>query len=150
MGKKALFIDRDGTINRDCPYCRDPADLKIYDDSVQLMRKYQEDGYLIVIVTNQSGVNRGYFTEEELNRFNQKLLGELKDRGVQVDALYYCPHRPDENCTCRKPKPGLIERASADLDIEISSSILVGDRDDIEGVLARSLNMKYQIIKRKA
>ena len=149
VANKALFIDRDGTINRDCPYCHDPADLRIYEDSVDLMKKYQDDGYLIVVITNQSGVNRGYFTKEELERFNDELVSRLEKSGVTVDAVYYCPHRPDENCNCRKPKTGMVEQASEDLDIDLRSSIVIGDRDDMDGQLARNLKMEYRIINRK-
>ncbi len=145
--KKALFIDRDGTINRDCPYCRDPKDLVIYDDAVDIIRNYRESGYLIVIVTNQSGINRGYFTEEQYEEFNRALLSELERRGAKVDAVYHCPHRPDEGCTCRKPGTGLILRAVNDLDIDLGGSIVIGDRDDVDGEMARRLGMQYRILR---
>lgn len=146
--RKALFVDRDGTINRDCPYCKDVNDLEIYEDTVEIMKEYQDRGYLIIIITNQSGIARGYFTVKELDTFNNALLDELKKRGVFVDALYYCPHHPDEGCNCRKPSTGLIERAIKDFEIDISKSIMIGDRDDIDGKLARALGMNYKIISR--
>ena len=74
MARKALFIDRDGTINRDCPYCHDLKELYVYDDAVQVMKEYEEKGYLIIIVTNQSGINRGYFTENEFHLFHNEFL----------------------------------------------------------------------------
>lgn len=145
---RAVFIDRDGTINHDCPYCKDPDQLIIYDDAVEIMRDYQEKGFLVIIVTNQSGVNRGYFTETELENFNLALRKELEKRGVRIDALYYCPHRPDENCSCRKPRTGLIDRAADEHGIDVRKSIIIGDRDDIEGEMARSLGIEYRILKR--
>jgi histidinol-phosphate phosphatase family protein len=145
--KKALFIDRDGTINHDCPYCRDPKDLRIFDDAVHIIRDFRKRGFLIVIVTNQSGINRGYFSEAEFEAFNSALLDELERRGAKVDAVYHCPHRPDEGCLCRKPGTGLVMQAARDLDIDLSSSFVVGDRDDVDGEMARRLGMKYMIIK---
>ena len=144
---KALFIDRDGTINHDCPYCRDPKDLRIYDDAVNIIKDFRKRGFLIVIVTNQSGINRGYFSEAEFEKFNSALLKELEREGAKVDAVYHCPHRPDEGCLCRKPGTGLLLQAARDLDIDLNSSFVVGDRDDVDGEMARRLGMKYMIIK---
>jgi histidinol-phosphate phosphatase family protein len=144
---KALFIDRDGTINHDCPYCRDPKDLRIYDDAVNIIKDFRKRGFLIVIVTNQSGINRGYFSEAEFEKFNSALLKELERAGAKVDAVYHCPHRPDEGCLCRKPGTGLLLQAARDLDIDLNSSFVVGDRDDVDGEMARRLGMKYMIIK---
>ncbi len=146
---KALFIDRDGTINHDCPYCKDPRDLKIYPDAVALMKDYQEKGFLIIIVTNQSGIGRGYFSEKEMQKFNDHLLDELSRMGVEVDAIYHCPHMPGASCNCRKPKPGMILEAAEDFDIDLNSSFIVGDKDSIEGELARTLGMQYTILKRE-
>ncbi len=144
---KALFIDRDGTINHDCPYCKDPKDLRIYDDAVDIIKDFRKRGFLIVIVTNQSGINRGYFSEAEFEKFNSALLNELERAGAKVDAVYHCPHRPDEGCLCRKPGTGLLLQAARDLDIDLNSSFVVGDRDDVDGEMARRLGMKYMIIK---
>ena len=144
---KALFIDRDGTINHDCPYCKDPKDLRIYDNAVDIIKDFRKRGFLIVIVTNQSGINRGYFSEAEFEKFNSALLKELEREGAKVDAVYHCPHRPDEGCLCRKPGTGLLLQAARDLDIDLNSSFVVGDRDDVDGEMARRLGMKYMIIK---
>ncbi|WP_229657514.1 D-glycero-alpha-D-manno-heptose-1,7-bisphosphate 7-phosphatase [Thermogymnomonas acidicola] len=144
----ALFIDRDGTINRDCPYCHDPRDLHIYEDAVEVMGFFQSLGFMIVIVTNQSGIGRGYFSVEEMEEFNSHLLSSLRKRGVRVTAVYYCPHRPEEGCSCRKPATGLVERAARELSIDLSRSFIVGDRDDVDGELARRLSMPYMIMVR--
>ncbi|MCL4330474.1 MAG: HAD family hydrolase [Candidatus Thermoplasmatota archaeon] len=148
MLKPAIFTDRDGTLNRDCPYCHNVEDLVIYPDAVDVLREYQGKGFLVVMITNQSGINRGYFTEREFTEFNHALKLSLEDRGVRIDAIYFCPHRPDENCDCRKPKTALIERAVNDLNIDLERSVILGDRDDIEGELARKLGIKPIILKR--
>lgn len=148
MKNKALFIDRDGTINRDCPYCHKLEDLFIYDDAVDIMREYQNRGYLIIILTNQSGIGRGYFTVEEFWNFHNHLLKELEKKGVHVNATYFCPHKPEDKCPCRKPNTGLLERAVKDFNINVEESIVIGDRDDIDGEMARRFGIKYKIIKR--
>ena len=148
MRRGALFIDRDGTINKDCPYCHDVKDLYIYEDAVEIMKEYKNKGYLIIIITNQSGINRGYFTDQEFHAFHNELLKRLNEREVEVDKTYYCPHRPDENCRCRKPNLGMIEKAMEEFDIDLKSSIIIGDRDDMEGEMGRRLEIKYRILKR--
>ncbi len=112
-------------------------------DAVRLMKKYQQKGFLLIIITNQSGVNRGYFTEEDLGRFNTALVKRLEHMGVRIDAIYYCPHRPDEGCNCRKPGTGLIEKAMLDFPIDLEHSVMVGDRDDMDGEMARRLGIEF-------
>jgi len=145
--RKALFIDRDGTIIEDVPYSANPGKIVIYQDAVDLMRNYANRGYLIVMVTNQSGINRGYFTLEELEKFNDVLTGMLKSRGVNVDAIYFCPHKPEEHCRCRKPETGMVVDAAADLGIDLKNSVMAGDRDDMDGELARRTGMKFILMK---
>jgi len=145
--RKALFIDRDGTIIEDVPYAANPEKIVIYQDAVDLMRDYANRGYLIVMVTNQSGINRGYFTLEELEKFNDVLTGMLKSRGVNVDAIYFCPHKPEEHCRCRKPETGMVVDAAADLGIDLKNSVMAGDRDDMDGELARRTGMKFILMK---
>ncbi len=143
MSKPAVFVDRDGTLNRDCPYCHDPKDLYVFADTVELLKKYADMGYFIFIVTNQSGLNRGYFTRRELDSFNEALKKELKTMGVTIDHIFICPHTPEENCNCRKPATGMIDQALDSYDIDISRSVFVGDRDDMDGELARKFGMKF-------
>jgi histidinol-phosphate phosphatase family protein len=123
-------------------------DLYIYDDAVELMKEYQKNCYIIIILTNQSGIGRGYFTIDEFWRFHNHLLKELEKRGVKIYATYFCPHRPEENCPCRKPNTGMIEKAVREHNIDVENSIVVGDRDDIDGEMARRFGIKYMIIKR--
>ncbi|MEM0116821.1 MAG: HAD family hydrolase [Thermoplasmata archaeon] len=146
--RKALFIDRDGTINRDCPYCHKIEDLYIYEDAVQLMKEYQKKGYIIIILTNQSGIGRGYFTIDDFWSFHNALLKKLEERGIHIYATYFCPHKPEDNCSCRKPNTGLLERAIKENNIDVENSIVVGDRDDVDGEMARRYGINYLIIKR--
>lgn len=143
MAKPAIFVDRDGTLNRDCPYCHDPKDLYIFADTVKIIKGYQDTGYYVFLVSNQSGVNRGYFTLEQMNEFNQALFDGMEKMGVYVDDAFICPHRPDENCNCRKPSPGLIEQAMEKYDIDMSKSVYIGDRDDMDGELARRFHLNF-------
>ena len=145
---KALFIDRDGTINVDCPYCSKPEQIRIYKDAIDLIRNYRKFGFLIIVISNQSGIGRKLFSEEDVIRFNDSLNVCLKKFNAEVDKFYFCPHKPEDNCNCRKPKDGMIKKAMADNDIDLIGSIFVGDRDDIDGELARGLSMHYKILKR--
>lgn len=143
MKKPAVFVDRDGTLNRDCPYCHNPDDLYVFTDTVKLVREYVNQGFFVFIVTNQSGINRGYFTRKEMEHFNAALLDEMESLGVKVDDVFVCPHKPSENCDCRKPKKGMIEQALAKYDVDISKSVFIGDRDDHDGEVARQYGMEF-------
>ncbi len=146
--RKALFIDRDGTINKDCPYCHDISQLVIYPDIIDIMKEYQKNGYIIVIITNQSGIGRGYFTLFQFQKFHNELLRRLEEKEIYVTGTYFCPHRPEEKCNCRKPGLELIFQAARELKINIKKSVIIGDRDDIEGEMGRSLGIEYKILKR--
>ena len=145
---KALFIDRDGTINVDCPYCSKPEQIRIYKDAIDLIKSYKKFGFLIIVISNQSGIGRKLFSEQDVINFNESLNNCLKKFDSGIDKFYFCPHTPDDNCNCRKPKDGLIKRAMSENDIDLIGSIFVGDRDDIDGELARNMSMHYKILKR--
>jgi D-sedoheptulose 7-phosphate isomerase len=127
FGKKAVFVDRDDTIAKDVPYCSKPEDLHLFPGVGISIKKLNDAGYLVVLVTNQSGVARGYFSEETLGRIHRKMLDDLEADGARIDAIYYCPHHPDEGCDCRKPRTGLVERAVRELGIDLRSSYVIGD-----------------------
>ncbi len=131
----AIFLDRDGTINYDKNYLCCEKDLKIYKNIEKSLIKARNAGFKIVIVTNQSGVARKYFTLTQLKRVNATLVKMLKNLGVKIDGMYYCPHGPDDNCDCRKPKPGMAYQAAKDLNIDLKKSYMIGDsvRDYIFG-----------------
>jgi histidinol-phosphate phosphatase family protein len=132
-GKRAVFLDRDDTIMADVVYCKDPEDVRLLPGAAEGIRSLADAGFMIVIATNQSGLGRGLFTEEELRAVNDQLRVELRARGADYDALYYCPHRPEDGCDCRKPKPGLLLRAASILGVDLHSSYCIGDRSwDVE------------------
>jgi histidinol-phosphate phosphatase family protein len=145
---KALFIDRDGTINYDAGYSHSIADLKLYPDAIATIKKYRKQGYLIVVITNQSGIGRGYFTEAHMKKFNAEINRRLVKAGTKVDAFYWCPHTPEDHCNCRKPNTGMVKKAAKELGIDIKQSLVIGDNDETDGGLARKLKMKYIIVKR--
>ena len=136
--QKAIFLDRDGTINKYVGFLRSPSELELIDGAAESLRLINESGYLCIVVTNQPVIARGEVTVEELQVIHNKMETELGRRGAYIDALYYCPHHPDKgfegevvelkfDCDCRKPKPGLILRASKDFNIDLSRSWMIGD-----------------------
>lgn len=136
IGKKnrAVFLDRDGTINEDVGYLSRLEDLKIYDNAAEAIRLIKEKGFLAIVITNQSGVARGFFDEDFIVTVHNKMNEYLQERGTSLDALYYCPHHPlygneqyRKECPCRKPRPGLLLKAAEDFDIDLKGSYVVGD-----------------------
>ncbi len=133
QGWRAVFLDRDGTIAEDVPYCSRVEDFMILPTVPQGIRLLNEQGFKVVVVTNQSGIARGYFTEETLSLIHQRMKDELAKYNAWVDAIYICPHHPEERCECRKPKPTLLWQAAKEMDIALQSSYMVGDdTKDIE------------------
>ncbi len=128
MGDRTVFIDRDGTINVNYGYINNPNDFKMYPSVAKGIKLLQENGFKIIVITNQSGIARGYFSEKTLGEIHEKMKKDLSKEDAMVDAIYYCPHHPDEKCNCRKPKPGLLEKAIKDFDIDIEKSFIIGDR----------------------
>jgi len=124
---RAVFIDRDGTMAKDAHYCSRPEDLELFPNTSKAIRLLNQRGFKAIVVTNQSGIARGYFTEDTLTRIHQKMKDELAKQGAYVDAIYYCPHHPDDNCDCRKPGPKLVLQAAREHDIDLESSFVVGD-----------------------
>lgn len=127
MANRAVFLDRDGTMAPDVHYCSRPEDFELFPNTAKAVRLLNEHGFKVIVITNQSGVARGYFTEKTLAEIHEKMKRELAKEGAWVDAIYYCPHHPDDNCDCRKPKPRLILQAAKDLDIDLQRSFVVGD-----------------------
>ncbi len=124
-----VFLDRDGTINADVHYCRRPEDFRLLPCAAMAIALLNRNGMLVVVVTNQSGVSRGYFDWKTLEAIHEKLKLELARQNARVDAIYICSHRPDDGCDCRKPRPGLLLRAATDLGLELSTSYMVGDQN---------------------
>ena len=129
FGQRAVFIDRDDTIAKDVPYCDDPDKFEVYDFVPGAVRRLNEAGYLVMIVTNQSGIGRGYFTEETLDAIHAKLRRSVEAGGGRIDDIFFCPHTPDDRCSCRKPEIGMGLAAVAKHGIDPSRSYMIGDHE---------------------
>jgi len=136
----AVFFDRDGTLNVDKDYLYKIKDFEWLEDAPKAIRWANEKGFLAIVITNQSGIARGYFAEDDVRRLHEWMNEDLVRFGAHIDAFYYCPHLPNgkveayaKECDCRKPKPGLIERACADFRIDRGISLMIGDKPrDVE------------------
>lgn len=128
MKKPAVFLDRDGTINIDYDHVHQIDKFDFIEGVIEACKALKEMGYLLVIVTNQSGIARGKFTEDQFLILTEWMDWSLADRGVELDGIYYCPHMPDFGCDCRKPKPGMLLDAQKKLDIDMSASYMLGDK----------------------
>lgn len=122
---KAAFLDRDGTINVDYGYVHEYKRFHFIKGAVDTLKALQERGYLLLILTNQSGIARGYYGTEEVEKLHKKVHGYLKEQGIQISKTYYCPHL--SGCTCRKPLLGMFYQAVKEYDIDLRHSIAVGD-----------------------
>lgn len=127
---KTVFLDRDGVINKERPdYVKTVEELEIFPYVAKFIKNLKDGGFLIVVITNQSGINRGLTTHENIKKIHFNIQDHLRKNGTFVDRFYYCPHKPDENCECRKPKTGLLIKAIKDLNIDLKLSWLLGDDD---------------------
>ena len=138
--RPAVFIDRDGTLTEEVGYVNHPSRLRLLPRSAEAVRRLNEAGIPAVVVTNQAGLARGYFTEAVMEAVNLELAAQLARGKARVDGIYICPHHPTEGeppyrqrCECRKPKPGLLLRAAEEMNLDLSRSIMVGDKpSDLE------------------
>jgi heptosyltransferase-2 len=122
-----VFLDRDGTLNEDPGYLRSAAELKLLPGVASALAKLKAAGARLVVVTNQSGIGRGLFTLKDLEAVHARLQGLLEQEDAALDAVYFCPHHPDDGCRCRKPSRGMVDRAVSELQIDLSRSYLIGD-----------------------
>jgi D-glycero-D-manno-heptose 1,7-bisphosphate phosphatase len=141
---KAAFLDRDGTINVDHGYIDSPERFEFVPGAIDALRLLQGAGYLLVVVTNQSGIGRGKFGEAQYQAVTAHMQAELAKSGVTLAAVYHCPHHPAAWCPCRKPKPGMIHAAASDLGIDLGASVMFGDLDADEGA-AKGLMPFYRV-----
>lgn len=134
MKHSAVFLDRDGTLNEDTGYVRHPEDVRLLPGSGEAVRLLNQAGFVVVLVTNQSGVARGLMTTDDVDAVNERLGELLAESDAHIDGIYYCPHLPDgtvpaftRECECRKPKPGLLLKAAEEMDLDLAASFMVGD-----------------------
>lgn len=133
MKKRAIFLDRDGTIIKEKHYLKDCSQIELIEEAVNALLLLQNMGFSLFIITNQSGIGRGYISEERLNDIHKKLKTLLGVRGVTIDHIYFSPHLPDKNSETRKPATGLVKMAVRDYDIVLNGSYCIGDKkNDIE------------------
>jgi len=133
--RRAIFLDRDGTLNEEVGYIRDPAQFRLFDFASEAVRMVNEAGWLAIVITNQAGIARGLFTEAFLGQIHQQMTKELTEAEARVDAIYYCPHHPEigeppyrQTCDCRKPLPGMLKRAAEEFKLDLSECAVIGDR----------------------
>jgi D-glycero-D-manno-heptose 1,7-bisphosphate phosphatase len=144
--QKALFLDRDGVINIEKDYLYKIKDFEFIDGIFELCRHYKELGYLIFVVTNQSGIARDYYNIDDFNRLTFWMQKEFLKREIKLENVYFCPHHPDISgeCSCRKPKPGMLLEAKKEFNVDLKKSILIGDKErDIEAGLNAGLSKTY-------
>src|SRR5213596_2173678 len=135
----AVFLDRDGTVIEDRDYCSDPKDVKIFPGATEALRRLKSNGFKLIIITNQSGIGRGLFTVEQYRAVEAEVLRQL---GVGlIDATYFCPDVPGQYSTCRKPAPGMIVEATREHQIDLSHSVLIGDKE-IDAECGRNVGMR--------
>ena len=125
---KAIFLDRDGVINKERKdYVKSIEEFQIIDNIPKVIKILKEKGFVVIVITNQSAINRGLVTIETLNKIHNYFQKFLKENNTCIDDFYFCPHRPDENCQCRKPNPGMLIKAVQDHDIDMNQSFMIGD-----------------------
>ncbi len=143
---KALFLDRDGVINIEKDYLYKIEDFEFVDGIFELCSYYQNLGFIIIVVTNQSGIARGYYTQSDFTKLTSWMIGKFFAHNINIAKVYHCPHHPDISgeCSCRKPNPGMLIDASKDFNIDLKNSILIGDKErDIQAALSAGLSETY-------
>jgi D-glycero-D-manno-heptose 1,7-bisphosphate phosphatase len=132
MARRALFLDRDGTLIVDVGYPRDPEAVELVDGAADALRALQQ-GWALVVISNQSGIGRGLISEQQATAVHERFVARFAALGVRFAGFYYCPHAPDAGCACRKPAPGLLRDAAAELGLDLARSVMIGDKaSDIE------------------
>lgn len=143
---KALFLDRDGVINVDYAYVHRSENFEFIDGIFELCLHYQQLGYLIFVVTNQSGIARGYYSEKDFLYLSTWMVQQFEEHGVSISKVYFCPHHEEisGSCSCRKPEPGMLLQAQKEYDLDLENSILVGDSQrDIEAAARAGVKESY-------
>ena len=153
-GKPAVFLDRDGVLNEDRGYVHRWEDFSFLPGAIEALRQLQQKGYLLVVITNQSAVARGLCTEADVLALHERMCAFLRERGIELAGIYHCPHHPQGSvsdyaiaCACRKPEPGMILRAAQAHGIDLSRSLLVGDKlSDLEAGRAAGIPSLYLVV----
>ena len=145
---KALFLDRDGVINKNFGHVYRVKNFKFRKGIFELAKFFQDNGFLILVITNQAGIGKGLYSLNDFNLLNNWMISKFFEEGVTISKTFYCPHLPEINCDCRKPKPGLILLASKEFNIDLKKSYLIGDKDsDISSGKAANVKKLFKVQK---
>lgn len=146
---KALFLDRDGVINIDHGYVYQIKDFEFMQGVLALCKEFYDLGYQLVVVTNQSGIGRGYYTEDDFEVLTDWLRNEFQENNSPLASVYHCPHHPEQTCTCRKPLPGMFMKAQQELDLDMAKSIMIGDKtSDMQAAYASGVGRRILLTKK--
>ena len=152
MTNKAVFLDRDGVINVDHGYVYRKEDFEFVDGIFEACRHFQEQGYLLIVVTNQSGIARGMYSEDQFQELTDWMVERFKEQGVTISRVYHCPHHPDfgpedeRDCDCRKPKPGMILRGIEEFELAPEECIMAGDKtSDMDAATSAGIGLKLLV-----
>jgi D-glycero-D-manno-heptose 1,7-bisphosphate phosphatase len=129
MQPKAIFLDRDGVINKEKNYLYKKEDFDFIDGVFDACKYFQKLGYQLIVITNQSGIARGYYQEEDFQKLTQWMLGQFTNQGLRILDVFFCPHGPESTCNCRKPKPGMLLEARGKYNIDMKNSWMIGDKE---------------------
>ncbi len=129
MGQRVIFLDRDGVINKDKNYLYRKEDFEFIDGVFEACRYFQEIGYQLIVVTNQSGISRGYYQEEDFHKITKWMLEQFESQNIKILDVFFCPHGPESTCNCRKPKPGMLLDAKEKYKINMKNSWMIGDKE---------------------
>ncbi len=144
--RAAVFLDRDGTISEEVGYLNHASRFRMFPYVAAAIHRFNEAGLPVIVVTNQSGVGRGYFPESLVRAVNELMAQQLAEKGAKIDATYYCPHTSAQNCGCRKPRTGMLDRAALEYTLDLHRSFVVGDRyADVE--LARNAGARSVLVR---
>ncbi|RUO78185.1 D-glycero-beta-D-manno-heptose-1,7-bisphosphate 7-phosphatase [Idiomarina tyrosinivorans] len=154
MTSKALFLDRDGVVNEDHGYVSTPDQFSFIDGIFAACQRFQQQGYRIIIITNQSGIGRGYYSEADFQQLTEWMKRRFKENGVTIDGVYFCPHHPEKalapylkHCDCRKPKPGMLLQAINDFHLDPAQCVMVGDKpSDMEAAERAGIGKRVLVL----
>jgi D,D-heptose 1,7-bisphosphate phosphatase len=138
---KAVFFDRDATLIKDIPYLHNPEEVEYFDDTLSVLKELQDAGYLLFMITNQSGIGRGYFKTEQMHEVHEQMVKDFAKHSIKLAGIEFCPHSPEDNCDCRKPHPKMINTFLEKFDIDLKNSYMIGDKPiDAEAGINAGIN----------